>query len=151
MSLTVVAYESDGTTELLDFDSAAGYRVRGVTPVGRVFRTKTVEFDDFPGETVVQAVAGAANLVLTVDCYSSRDPGGAAALAYAIVTALCAEDLGAWVLKVTYDDGRVEAWDVLRQADVAPYDDLNPSTVAAGLVKLQITCRVAPTPTVTPA
>ena len=147
----MVAYESDGSTELFDFDKTAGYRVRAVTPVGRVFRERTVSFDDVPGETVVSSVAGAANLVLIVDCYSSRDPGGAAALAYAVVTALCAADLREWVLKVTYDDGRVEAWDVLRQADVAAYDDLTPSTVTAGLVKLQITCRVAPTPTITPA
>lgn len=151
MSLTVVAYESDGTTELLDFDSTAGYRVRSVTPVGRVQRVKTVEFDDYPGETVAQNVAAAATLSIQVDCHASRDAGGAAALAYTVVSTLGADDLGEWVLKVTYDDGRVEAWDVLRPADITPSNDVTPSTAVAGLVSLQVACRVAPTPTITPA
>jgi hypothetical protein len=150
VSIAVVALENDEEqTELLDFDSAAGYRVRSVSFTGRTFRTVTVEYDDVPDEVVVQSVPAAQTIVIAVDCLDQGSAGGAAALAESVISSIADPDLREWTLQLTYDDNRVEEWTVLRPADVMG-GEVTPSEAHAGLIRLSVSCRVRYSPTVTP-
>jgi hypothetical protein len=136
----------ESSAEILAITAANGYRVRRVTRAGRTFRHRTVDFEDVPGETLIQAVPAAQDIVLLVDC-RGFDAAGAADLEQVLVDELGNPALRTWYLELTFDGGRVETWRALRPADVTP-DETTPLELNAAKVPVRVTCRVAPHPTV---
>lgn len=147
MSHEIIAYESDGTTVLLDLSGTTGLLITSVTKPGASYRTRTVEFDDVPGETTVSAVKAAVNMVIELAAYAAST-SDALTIAETVSDALADPTLRTWYVAISTDSSeRVETWRIIRPADVSPVE--MDAAVGQGVATFSVTLRCHPTPTVT--
>jgi len=145
VSATIVAKTTGGTT-LLDLTGVSGIIVQPWTLSGVTYRAKTVEYDDVPGETVVQAVKQAESLVVPFTVMASTLAEALDTLEV-ITDAVCDPLLRSFHLVITYNNDRIETWTVIRPADcTAP--EMDPPA-ASGVVSAALVFRVSPVPAVT--
>lgn len=138
--------KTNADATILDITAATGLTITSWTRSGITYRAQTVEYDDVPGETTVQSVKAAENLIVAVTI--TRDTLAEALDALEVVTdAVCDPDLRTFRLVITYNSDRIETWTVLRPADcTAP--EMDPAA-GQGSVSAALTFRVNPEPTVT--
>ena len=146
--VNIVAYDSDGTTPLVNLSTASGVRLRSIGRPAVRYRVKTVEFDDVPDETTVSVVRAATDLSFGVGA-DAATLGAATDYLDDLTDILCDPDLRTWYVELVYDDGREERWTCLRPADAQAV--ALEGNAPAKWIETVYTCRVKGTPTITPA